>query len=31
MAQTTRGYLTLIVAGLLAGPVFGLIMGRMEQ
>jgi hypothetical protein len=31
MAQHTRGYLTLVLAGLLAGPVFGLIMGRLAQ
>jgi hypothetical protein len=30
MAQT-RGYLTLVLAGLLAGPVFGLLMGRLAQ
>jgi hypothetical protein len=28
---TTRGYLTLVLAGLLAGPVFGLIMRGMAQ
>jgi hypothetical protein len=26
---TTRGYLTLVLAGLLAGPVFGLMLGRL--